>query len=165
MPTTICNECNNKHGGYLQQFNMSLCEDCRLLNKYTLFKKLFIKKNYLLVEGDFEFIPKLYKNSGWGNATYVTKHELIIFLCKKYNLPNQEDYLQNILKIEDYIQTIKKSNTLAKLKNNKKEKLFNKLTECELDLYSDHTICGEYIEGNKKLNEVIKCLSQIKNNN
>jgi hypothetical protein len=164
MSNKICNECNNKHGGYLQQFNMSLCEDYRLLNKYTLLKKLFIKQKYLLVDDDFEFIPKLYKSSGWGDATYVTRHELILFLCKKYNLSNQEDYLQNILKIEDYIQTIKNSNTRIKLKNNKKEKLFNKLTECELDMYSHDPICHDYIGGKTKLNNVIKYLSQKKKN-
>jgi hypothetical protein len=108
MSNNICNECNNNPGGYFTQFDKRLCKDCLKLNKYIIYKRLEIKKRYLLDDNEISSLPLLYKNSGWGLARYATRHDLIIYLCNKYDIPNTEEYILNIKNIDDYITGVKK---------------------------------------------------------
>ena len=109
MAVNICNECNNYNGKYFCQFDKNICETCLQLNKYVLYKRIYVMKKYLLSNDEFYTLPVIYKKAGWQPIKYVTRHDLINYLCEKYNIINKDEYIQNILNIDDYMIIVKKN--------------------------------------------------------
>jgi hypothetical protein len=125
MIIDICNECTNYNGKFFCQFDKNICEDCLKLNKYTLYKRIYVMKKYLLSDDEFYSLPVIYKKAGWQPIKYITRHELINYLCEKYNIINKNDYIQNNLNIDDYMIQVKNDIRKNKLKIKKENKLNN----------------------------------------
>ena len=125
MTVNICNECTNYNGKFFCQFDKNICESCLKLNKYTLYKRLYVMKKYLLSDDEFYSLPVIYKKAGWQPIKYITRLDLINFLCDKYSIPNKDDYIQNNLNIDDYMIQVKKIIKENKLKIKKENKLNN----------------------------------------
>jgi hypothetical protein len=118
MPVDICNECNNYNGKFFCQFNKNICEECLQLNKYVLYKRIYVMKKYLLSDDEFYSLPVIYKKAGWQPIKYITRLDLINYLCEKYSIQNKDDYIQNNLNIDDYMIQVK--NIIRKTKKQNK---------------------------------------------
>jgi len=152
-----CIECKVKKGKLSNNFNIIICNNCKIHDKYLLITKTNAKKKYLLKDDDLINLPSINKNSSYGPATYYTKENLLNYMCIKYNILilDVENYIQNKkqekeFKKQEKQNTITQQNELKKI--TRRNKLISALAEYKLDLRSDSQLCKKYIDGSNEYN-------------
>ena len=164
-----CFECKNNNGSMSTYFNIYLCTECKLYDKYTLVTKTNAKKNYFLKDEDLDKIDKILGKTAYGPTTYFTTDNLIKYLCDKHNLaPDQlNDFIINLINQRNS----KSNNRNKKIDENKRikmekrrSKLIEELNKFKVDLKDDSYLCQNYIEGKlqNSLDDIVKRMCEMK---
>ena len=165
----LCFECKNNIGSKSTYFNIYLCTECKLCDKYTLVTKTNAKKNYFLKDEDLDKIDKILGKSAYGPTTYFTTANLIKYLCDKHNLaPDHLD--EYIIKLINQ-RNSNSNNRKKKIDENKrikmekrKKKLIEELNKFKVELRDDSYLCQNYIEGKltHSLDDIVKRMCEMK---
>jgi hypothetical protein len=105
-----CIECKINKGNKSTYFNIYLCHECKITDKYTLITKTNAKNNYLLKDDDLEHIDKILGKSSYGTATYFTKENIERYICNKNNLSfdDLDNFIINLINNKNIKLEIKK---------------------------------------------------------
>lgn len=169
-----CLECNAENSRIHPGYNIRLCDDCRVSNKYKLLTKTHAKQMYHLNETDLESIPQqMAKNPIFSSASMmvlIKQHDLIKCFCSKYKIAdvdNDNAITNKILELDEKSTKRKEKRAVTILKN--KEKRRNELVavfvKYEIKIRNDSKLCVGFIDNTLKnwsAEEVAKRMCQMK---
>jgi hypothetical protein len=164
-----CVECKINKGSRSTYFNVYLCTDCRMNDKYTLITKTNAKKNYFLKDEDLDQIDKILGESSYGSATFFTKENIKNYICNKNNLSfdDFDNFITNLNNEKNMKLEIKKNKSDEKKKilmQKNKDELIKALSKYKLELRDDSVLCQNYINGNSEysLEEIVRRMCEMK---
>ena len=158
----ICFECKNNIGKLTTIFNIYLCSNCKLNNKYILISKINTKKIFSFNDNDFEKLnPILKKNSNY-LSIYYTKENIINYYCEKHCIEHNcaDKHVENMY----FGKCLKKKSGTKIKKSDRKNIIIKALSEYKLELRNDSVLCKQYIEGSNEysVDDIVKKMCQMK---
>lgn len=161
----MCEECNNCFGKKNIILSKHLCENCKILDKYSLITKTNAKKNYLLNDYDLSNLKYYNGKTSYCIATYYTIDDLNNVFSIKHNISKDDikEYLRLILEKKKE-RKIKSELIKENKKIERKNKLITELKKVKLNLRNDSVLCQDYINGDSKydLQDIIQRMCEMK---
>ncbi len=166
---TLCEECQLYLGKKTKPINKIICENCKVLDKYTVMTKTNAKKLYLLKDDDLDDLHSYEGRTTYGPATYFTIEDIKNKASIKFGIHKDglNEYLENVLN-EKKIKSAERKEKIAKTKeikrNDRRDKLIQALRKVKLPLRDDSALCKQYIEGTTEYNleTIVKRMCQMK---